>query len=146
MYLYFIKVDLQCWVNFCCTAVTQSYIYIQTQTQSFFKYYFLSRSILGDWIHFPVLYSRTLLSIDSKCNTLQLLTPNSLYPNGNKSVLCVCESASGWFICVIFYIPHISDIVWYLSLFFWFTSVGMIITSYIHAAARGITLFSFMAE
>ena len=55
--------------------------------------------IPGDWIWFPVLYSRTLLFILSKCNSLHLLTPNShsippprpLLLGDHKSVLYVCE-------------------------------------------------------
>uniref|UniRef100_A0A8D1MWB5 Ig-like domain-containing protein n=1 Tax=Sus scrofa TaxID=9823 RepID=A0A8D1MWB5_PIG len=35
------------------------------------------KSLGGAWIEFPVLYSRTSLLIDSKCNSLHLLTPNS---------------------------------------------------------------------
>ena len=76
---------------------TQSYIYTHT-----------SCSVQRDWIWLPVLYSRTRLLIHSKCNSLYLLTPNSLsiprrlphdnhnrLPHDNhKSVLYVCESVS----------------------------------------------------
>ena len=48
------------------------------------------------------------------------------------------------FICVVFQIPHISDVMQYLSV--WLTSLRMIISSSIHVAANGIILFLFMAE
>ena len=52
------------------------------------------------WVEFLVLYSRTLLFIHSKCNSLHLPTPNSqsihLLPllslDNCKSALYVCES------------------------------------------------------
>ena len=53
----------------------QSYIYIHTL---FFSYCFPACSIQRDSIQFPVLCSRTSLLIHSKCNSLHLLTPNSL--------------------------------------------------------------------
>ena len=34
-------------------------------------------SVTRDWIEFPVRYSRTLLSVISKCSRLHLLIPNS---------------------------------------------------------------------
>ena len=52
----------------------------------------------------------------------------------------------GKFICVIFYIPHISDIIWHLSFFSWLTSLSMMISRSIHVAENGIILFFFMAE
>ena len=42
-----------------------------------FLHYLPSWSIPGDWIEFPVLYSKASLLIHSACNSLQLLTPNS---------------------------------------------------------------------
>ena len=55
--------------------VSQSYIYMYT---FFFSYYLPSCCIPRDWVHFPVLYSRTSWSIHSKYNSLHLLIPNSL--------------------------------------------------------------------
>ena len=52
--------------------VTQPYIYTH-----YFLYYFPSWSILGDQKQVPMLYSRTLLFIHSKCNSFCLLTPSS---------------------------------------------------------------------
>jgi len=47
-----------------------------------------------------------------------------------------------WFTCVIFWVPHISDIIWYLSFFFWLSSLSLIISGSIHVVANGI--FSFL--
>ena len=41
----------------------------------------------------------------------------------------------------MFQIPHISDIIWYLSFSFWLISLAMIICSCIHVAANGIISF-----
>ena len=70
----FILVDLQCSVNFCCTAKWPGFTCFYT---GFFSYYQLSSSTTSDWIEFPVLYSRTSLLLDSRCHSLHLLTSNS---------------------------------------------------------------------
>ena len=60
---------------------------------------------------------------------LHLLIPNAqcipspLYPQ-------VCVSFVCNFICVKFYIPHVSDIIWYLS-FSWFHLVWQSLSSYV---------------
>ena len=69
----FIIVDLQCIVS----AVQQSDSVIHKHT-FFFSHYPPQLSITSDWVQFPVLYSRISLLIHSKCNSLHLLTPNSL--------------------------------------------------------------------
>ena len=51
------------------SGVQQSDSVIHTYS---FSYLFSLWFITGDWIWFPVLYSRTLLSIHSKCNSLHL--------------------------------------------------------------------------
>ena len=56
------------------SIVTQLYIY----THSFPSYYLPSCSIPRDWMEFPVLYSRILLLIHSKYNSLHLPTPISV--------------------------------------------------------------------
>ena len=125
------------------------YIYI------LFLYSFPLWFITGYWIEFPVLYSRTLLFIHSISTSLHLLIPTSTPslphppPPWQPSVCSLCP----WFcfcfidkfICVIFQIPHISDIIWYLSFSFWLTSLSMIICSCIHVAVNGIISFLFMA-
>ena len=63
----------------------------------------------------------------------KLLVHPSPYPlplGNHKSILCVCESVSfsHSFICVIFWIPHIINIIWYLSFSFLLTSLSMIIS------------------
>jgi len=49
------------------------------------------------------------------------------------------------FLCAIYYIPDISDIIWYLSFSFWFTSLRTRVSSSIYVAANGIILFFSMA-
>ena len=99
---YWSIVDLQCCVNFYCTAkwfsYTYIYIYIEIERHSF------SHSsplwfITGYGLQFPVPYSRILLYIHSIYCGLHLLTPDShsvptqpLLPLGNhQSVLYVSE-------------------------------------------------------
>ena len=88
-------VDLQCCVSFCCIAKWFSYtyicnvcvcIYIHIHTH-ILLYSFPLWFIIGYWIEFPELYSKTLLFFHSICNSLHLLmwgtfclqnlTPNS---------------------------------------------------------------------
>ena len=75
-----------------------------------------------------------------------LFLPSS--PWKPNSVLCVYESVSvlqrGSFV-LYFKIPHVSDIIW-CFVFFWVTSLSMIIFSCIHVAANGIASFFFLAE
>ena len=111
--------------------------------------------IPGGWIQFPVLYNRTSLFIYSKCNSLHLLyqsqmpSPSRPLPHphlATTSDLClgVCFCFVDRFVSVIFYIPHLSGIIWYLS--FWLTSLRTIISSCFQVAADGVSLFFFMAE
>ena len=44
----------------------------------------------------------------------------------NYEILTIDHQAIPW---VIFWIPHTSDIIWFLSFLFWLTSLSMIITS-----------------
>ena len=94
--LYWSMVNLQVCINFGCTAKWLSY------AQTFFLIFFPLWFITGYWLHFPVLYGRTLLFICSIYTSLHLLNPNShsipppalQAPGNHKSVLCVCESVS----------------------------------------------------
>ena len=69
-------------------------VYIYIYTHSFFNIFPL---LLGYWIWFFVLYSRTLLYIPFAGSNLHLLTPNShsslnpLPQNNHKSILCIFE-------------------------------------------------------
>ena len=98
VFLNWSTVDLHCCAHLCHTAKWLSFTHIYI----LFKYSFPLWLIPGDWIQFPVLHSRTLPFIHSKCNSLHLPTPNShsitlppCLPLGNhKSDLYVCESVS----------------------------------------------------
>ena len=70
---FFLVVDLQCSVHFCCTATWPS---IHTYT-FFFSSYLPSWSIPRDWIGFPVLYSRTSWLIHFQQKSLHPLAPKS---------------------------------------------------------------------
>ena len=78
-FFYGSRVDLQCCVNFCCTAKWFSYICVCVYTYiCTFFFIFLSFMVYqGYWIQCPVLCSRTLFFIHSVCNSLHLLTPDS---------------------------------------------------------------------
>ena len=79
------------------------------------------------------------------CNSLHLLIPNSQpspffhHPQQPQvSSLCLCLFLFvDKFICVILYLPQISDVIRYLSFPFCFTSLSMISRA-IHVAANGI--------
>ena len=47
------------------------------------------------------------------------------------------------FICATYYIPDVSEIIWYLFFSFWHTSLSMRVSSSIYVAANGIILFFF---
>ena len=64
-------IDWQCCVNFCCTAKWFGYTHIYIL---FLIYSFPLWFIIGFWIWFSVLYSRTLLFIHFIYNSLHLLT------------------------------------------------------------------------
>ena len=103
-----------------------------------------------------VLQNRTLFFTHSLCDSLRLLTPTSHSnppldpPPWQPQVCSLCPWSlfvfHRWFICVIFQIPHICDIIWYLSLSFWFILLSMIISRSIHVAATGMISFIFMAK
>ena len=66
-------VDLQHWAHLCCTTKWLSYTRIYFHFFIFFSSMIYPRKL--DIV--PVLYSKTLLFIQSKCNSLYLSTPNS---------------------------------------------------------------------
>ena len=119
---YWSIVDLQCCVNFFCTAKWLSfiyiYIYIYIYTRTHINVYIYSFSysfpygLSQDIEYSSLCYTvRTLLSIYPIYNSLHLLIPNSQsYPpqppnpcfGKRKSALYLCKSVSVKFICVIF--------------------------------------------
>ena len=123
---YWSIVDLQCDNLYCTAKVTQSCTHM----------FFSIMACQGRLNRVPcALHIRTLF-IHPLYNSLHLLIPNSQsippHPLGNhKFILSVCESVCfiDKFICVLFEIPHISDIIWYLSFSFW---LSMIISMAIH--------------
>ena len=110
-------VDLPCCANLCCTAKWLRYIHIDV----LFLYPFPLWFLIGYWVQFPVLYSRTLLFIHPIYNSLHLPAPNSwsipflpaspfwqrhLCSPGLQVCLCFIDN----FICAIFQIPNVSAI------------------------------------
>ena len=158
-FFYWSVVDLQCCINLCyaakwlhaymyiCIYVYRHisiYIYIYIYS---FSYYFPLWFIIGYWIEFTVLYSRTLLFVHPVCNNLYLLIPKPQdFPpasptlGNHTSVPSVCFYR---FICVIFLIPHI---IKYLSFFLWLTLLSMIISRSIHVAANGMYHFLWLSN
>ena len=76
-------------------------------------------------------------------NSLHLLiqTPNPFFPHPSATtgLFCVCSCFVQKFISVIFYILHISDIIWYCLSDL--TSLSMIISRSIHEAADSMISF-----
>ena len=76
-----------------------------------------------------MLYSRTLLFIYLIYTNLYLLIPNSQFIPPHPSpfwqltvcslCLWICFCFVDKFICIIFWIPHVSDVIWYFSLSDW---------------------------
>ena len=94
-----ITFDLPCCVDFCCMAKWCCYMCI------FFFLFFSIMLITRYWIQFPVVYSWTLLFIHIIYNSLHLLILNSQYfpplallLSNHKSILCMCESVSVFFV------------------------------------------------
>ena len=107
---------------FHCTAWGHSYTYMCT-----LFFLTLSCSIISDQTQFPVLHSRISLLIHSKGNSLDLLTPCSPTtplppPSPLETTNQFCKSTIFFsvqrFICALYQIPDINDIIWYLSFSF----------------------------
>ena len=129
-------VELQCWVSFCCIAKRFSYTHTHTYLFSCsFPWWFITEC----WMWSPVRYSRNLL-VCSKYSRFHLLTPRSYsippptlrWPHIWPLCLWVCFSSVDKFLWVVFWIPHLSDITWYLSSYFWITSLSIISSQSIH--------------
>ena len=76
---------------------THTHTYTLTHTFPFL--YLPLWSIPGDWIWFPVLYSRTLLLIHSKCHSLHLLPIFKLWSNPcyvRLTTLAILKCAVQW--------------------------------------------------
>ena len=104
--------------NDCYRATQLSYTYIYT---FHFIHSFPLQLIIRYWTQFSVPYSRTLLLIHSTYKSLHLLTPTSysippptLSSMATTSLLCpwLCLCVIDKSLCVIFWILHISDIMW----------------------------------
>ena len=70
------------------------------------------------------------------------------FPIGNNQlILYICKYASfllGSIVCCVFQIPHVSDIIPYLSFSVWLSSLSKMTSRSIHAAANGRTSSFFM--
>ena len=136
---YWSIVDLRCCVNFCYTVKWLSFTYT-------FFFVFFSTVVYHRVLNrqYPVLYRRTLLFSHPIYNSSNLLIPNSQFflphplPLWQRPVcsLClwICFCFVNMFICVIFWILCIDNIIWY----FFLTPLSMIISGCICIAANGI--------
>ena len=157
----FIIVDLQCSVNFCCTAQEPSYAYINTHTHTHKYTHSFSHIILHRVPSQEIRCSSLCCTagshiIHSTCSSSHLRTPNSQSiplppppPHNHKSVLHVHEFLS--FVQIGSFVPYIIfqiEVISYgirLSLSD-LTSLSMRASCSIHTGANGIILFFFMAE
>ena len=126
------------------SKVTQSYMHVCVCVcVFFFSYHPPLCSIPRDCTQFPVEYSRTSLLIHSKCIHPTLSSLPLWQPQVCSPCVWVCFCFVDTFICAAFQIPHISDIIRYLSFSFRLTSLCMKISSCTDVAANGIISFFF---
>ena len=134
-FLIFIIVNLQCSINFCCTAKLPSYIYIYIYIYIYTHIYIYTYIDMHRYIHRYILFF-TLSSImfhhkwlDIVAHAIQqdlilLIHCNPKLPvhptssPSSKSVLHVHERffSVDRFTCALYQIPDMSDIIWYFSL------------------------------
>ena len=105
-----------------------------------------------------MLYSRAWLFIHSIYNSLHLLIPNPQSIPSPTPTSLLATSLSSMSVSLFLFLrwvhsyhildsyfdmlrSHMSDTIWYLSFFFWLTSLSMRISSCIHAAANDIISF-----
>ena len=140
-------------ITMCQFLVHSKMIQLHTHTHSF-SYAFPLCFIIGYRVQFPVLYSRALVLTCFIYSGVYLLIPNSYFlppsppfPFGNHMfVFCLCICFINRFIRVLFQIPYISDIIWYLSSSSWLTSLSMIISRLAHVVVNVIISFFFMTK
>ena len=124
-------VSVHCYFSFFCMAkwISHNYIYIP----SFFG--FPPHLVTAEhWEEFPVLHSRFSSAIHFIHSTVYMLTPNSQftppppfapwYPHIRSLHLCL----SFCFVNTIICISHVSAIICYLLVSFWFSSLCMTVT------------------
>ena len=94
------------------------------------------------WICSCVLYS-------SSCNTLFPLSPPPPPTPALAIVRLFLTSMSLVIFCLLFssiaYVPVKGEIIWYLSLTSWLISLSIMLSSFIHAVAKGIRSFFLSA-
>ena len=97
------------------------------------------------------IWATKLLFIHYKYDNLHQLIPNSQsIPSHPPSPLATTNLFSTWiyfyFIVkfVSVYIPHINDIIWYLSFSLWLTSLSMLISRSIYITANGVISFQWL--
>ena len=94
------------------------------------------------WICSCVLYS-------SSCNPLYPLSPPPPPTPALAIVTLFLTSMSLVIFCLLFpsiaYVPVKGEIIWYLSLTSWLISLSIMLSSFIHAVAKGISSFFLYA-
>ena len=91
------------------------------------------------WAEFQVSCDSFLLVIHFKYNSVYMTFPESLtipspwQPEVRFLSLWVSFCFVSKFVCIIsFYIPHIKDVIWYLSFSVWFASLSRTLSGSIH--------------
>ena len=136
-------VVLQCCIcsrgiaKWCSYTYTDRYLYLYSFLDSF-PLYIDTRY----WIPLSVPYSRSLLVIHSTYSSVY--NPILLVYSSCKFVFWFYFCFVNKFICIILNIPHISDIIWYLSFSVWLTLLSKISSRSVHVVVNGIiSFFSF---
>ena len=134
---YWSIVDLHCCVHFYCTEKWLSYTCI---------YSISLWCITEHWIYFlcysagPCCSSTLSILVCTCWSQPPVLSSPTSPQEPQVCSLCLWVCFIHRFTCVVFLMPHISDMI-YLSLFLWLTSLSMIISRSIHVAANGIISF-----
>ena len=126
------------------SLMTHSYLYIHSLSYSIFHYGLSQETGYSSLCYTVGCHCLSILNVivciyqPPVPHPSHFFAPHPWHPQVCSLHPWVCFCFVGRFICAIFWIPHISDIVWYVSFSFWITSLSTRISRCIHVAANGI--------